>query len=91
MLAGGAFLRAPVSFYCSCGDPTVVAVGDMQDKGIDEAFWPIFELDEVPEAGKGSHWTVRIGMAAALVAAVWALHAYAPDKGAPLASASHHF
>lgn len=68
-----------------------MAVVHVQDKGIDEAFWPIFELDEVPEAGKGSHWTVRIGMGAALVAAVWALHAYAPDKGAPSTSGLHHF
>lgn len=52
------------------------------DKGIDEAFWPIFQMDEVPEEGKGSHWTVRFGMGAALVLGVWALHAYAPDKGA---------
>ena len=54
----------------------------VQDKGIDEAFWPILELDAKPEEGKGSHWIVRFGMGAAIVLAVWALHAYAPDKGA---------
>ncbi len=64
----------PKNLACSCC---------LQDKGIDEAFWPIFQMDEVPEEGKGSHWTVRIGMGAALVLAVWALQAYAPDKGAP--------
>lgn len=53
----------------------------MQEKGIDEAFWPIFELDEAPEKGKGSHWAVRIGLGLALVASIWALQAYAPDKG----------
>jgi hypothetical protein len=54
-----------------------------QDKGIDEAFWPILELDPKPEEGKGSHWTVRFGMGAALMLSIWALHAYAPDKGVP--------
>lgn len=53
-----------------------------QEKGIDEAFWPIFQLDEAPAKGKGSHWAVRIGMGLALGGAIWALHAYVPDKGA---------
>ena len=52
----------------------------MQEKGIDEAFWPLYELDERPEEGKGSHWFVRIAMALALVGTVWALHVYVPDK-----------
>ena len=51
-----------------------------QEKGIDEAFWPLYELDERPEEGKGSHWFVRIGMALALIGTVWALHVYVPDK-----------
>lgn len=52
----------------------------VQEKGIDEAFWPLYELDEQPEEGKGSHWFVRIAMALALVGTVWALHVYVPDK-----------
>ena len=52
----------------------------LQEKGIDEAFWPLYELDERPEEGKGSHWFVRIAMALALVGTVWALHVYVPDK-----------
>ena len=52
----------------------------VQEKGIDEAFWPLYELDEQPEEGKGSHWFVRIAMAMALVGTVWALHVYVPDK-----------
>ncbi|KAK9907282.1 hypothetical protein WJX75_000641 [Coccomyxa subellipsoidea] len=59
------------------------------DKGIDEAFWPILELDPKPEEGKGSHWTVRFGMGAALMLSIWALHAYAPDKGAVRDGAWH--
>ena len=55
----------------------------LQEKGIDEAFWPLVQLDEEPAKGKGSHWAVRIGMGLALGGAIWALHAYAPDKGAP--------
>ena len=52
----------------------------MQEKGIDEAFWPLYELDEQPEKGKGSHWLVRTGMALTLAGVVWALHVYVPDK-----------
>lgn len=52
----------------------------MQEKGIDEAFWPLYELDEQPEKGKGSHWIVRTGMALTLAGVVWALHVYVPDK-----------
>ena len=52
----------------------------MQEKGIDEAFWPLYELDEQPEKGKGSHWVVRTGMALTLAGVVWALHVYVPDK-----------
>ncbi len=52
----------------------------LQEKGIDEAFWPLYELDEQPEKGKGSHWLVRTGMALTLAGVVWALHVYVPDK-----------
>ncbi len=52
----------------------------VKEKGIDEAFWPLYELDEQPEKGKGSHWLVRTGMALTLGGVVWALHVYVPDK-----------
>ena len=52
----------------------------VQEKGIDEAFWPLYELDERAEEGKGSHWLVRTGMALTLAGLVWALHVYVPDK-----------
>lgn len=52
----------------------------VQEKGIDEAFWPLYELDEQPEKGKGSHWLVRTGMALTVAGVVWALHVYVPDK-----------
>lgn len=52
----------------------------VQEKGIDEAFWPLYELDERAEEGKGSHWLVRTGMALTLGGLVWALHVYVPDK-----------
>lgn len=59
-----------------------------QDKGIDQAFWPILELEEVEEGKRGSHWLSRVALAAGLAASVWALHVYAPDRirltGAPL-------
>jgi hypothetical protein len=42
----------------------------------------VFQLDEAPKEGKGSHWAVRIGMGLALVGALWAVQSYAPDKGA---------
>ena len=64
----------------------MVAHMRVQDKGIDEAFWPIFQLDEAPKEGRGSHWAVRIALGAALAGAVWAVQSYAPDKGACVGS-----
>ena len=52
----------------------------VQDKGIDEAFWPVFELEDVKEGKGRSHWLTRVALAAALAASVWALHVYAPDR-----------
>ena len=52
----------------------------MQDKGIDQAFWPVFELEDVKEGKGRSHWLTRVALAAGLAASVWALHVYAPDR-----------
>ena len=60
----------------------------MQEKGIDEAFWPLYELDEWPEEGKGSSWFVRIGIALTLIGVVWALHVYVPDKAGTAVAAT---
>ena len=51
-----------------------------QDKGIDQAFWPIFELEDMEEGKRGSHWLTRVALATGLAASVWALHVYAPDR-----------
>ncbi|KAK9839798.1 hypothetical protein WJX81_002420 [Elliptochloris bilobata] len=51
-----------------------------EDKGIDQAFWPIFELEDEREGKGRSHWLTRVALAAALGASVWALHVYAPDR-----------
>ena len=51
-----------------------------QDKGIDQAFWPVFELEDEKEGKGRSHWLTRVALAAALAASVWALHVYAPDR-----------
>ena len=54
----------------------------LQDKGLDEAFWPIFELDEPPKRAWASHWALRLGTVVAVGAACWAVLTYAPETGA---------
>jgi hypothetical protein len=52
----------------------------VQDKGIDEAFWPIFQMDKVEE-GKGSHWSLRMLFAVIIGVGVYGSYTYAPDRG----------
>jgi hypothetical protein len=52
----------------------------VQDKGIDEAFWPIFQMDKVEE-GKGSHWSLRLLFAVIIGVGVYGSYTYAPDRG----------
>lgn len=53
----------------------------MQDKGLDEAFWPLYEMDEPPKTKTYAHWLLRALFALAACLALWGLHSYAPDKG----------
>ena len=54
----------------------------LQDKGLDEAFWPIFELDE-PEKEKNQviQGGMRFGVAASLIGLSYAFYHHVPDRG----------
>lgn len=54
----------------------------LQDKGLDEAFWPILQMDEPPEKKGVSHWVSRVLFALAACLALWGLYFYVPAKGA---------
>lgn len=54
----------------------------LQDKGLDEAFWPIFQFDE-PDKDKNA-WVqrgLRLLFGLALASMSFALYHHAPDKG----------
>eukprot|EP00884_Botryococcus_braunii_P003901 jgi/Botrbrau1/13511/Bobra.0082s0104.1 len=51
-----------------------------EDKGITEAFWPIFEVEK-PEEGKGSQWWLRAIFAIVLGLCIYGSIVYAPDTG----------
>ena len=53
----------------------------LQDKGLDEAFWPIYEVDERPEKTGMAHWLLRVLFGLAICLSLWGLHSYVPDKG----------
>lgn len=54
----------------------------LQDKGLDEAFWPIFQLDE-PEKEKSQviQGGMRFGVAVSLIGMSYAFYHHVPDKG----------
>ena len=52
-----------------------------QDKGIDEAFWPILQMDEPPESKWSNHWSLRVGTMGAVAATLWVILTYAPETG----------
>ena len=55
---------------------------DAQDKGLDEAFWPIFQLEEAPkDRNSVLHGALRAGVGIGLAGMCYALYHHAPDKG----------
>lgn len=54
-----------------------------QTVGLDQAFWPLYEVDEVAEDWWwGSALPLRLAMGATSVALVWGLATVSPGKGA---------
>ena len=54
----------------------------LQDKGLDEAFLPIFELDEAEkDNNKVLQGGMRIGVAVSLLGLSYAFYHHVPDKG----------
>lgn len=54
----------------------------LQDKGLDEAFWPIFQLDEEgKDKNKLLQGGLRVGTAASLIGLSYAFYHHVPDKG----------
>jgi hypothetical protein len=63
----------------------------MQDKGLNEAFWPILELGEAEkEKNKWTHGAMRFGVALSMVGMCYALYHNVPDKGRSLPSIAVH-
>ncbi|KAK9804442.1 hypothetical protein WJX73_000818 [Symbiochloris irregularis] len=53
------------------------------DKGLDEAFWPLWQMDEPPEKRGITHWLLRVLMGLTTCMTIWTLYQYVPDaKGA---------
>jgi len=60
------------------------------DKGLDEAFWPILQLDEEDkDKNQWTHGAMRFGVAVSMLAMSYALYHNVPDKGAALGGARH--
>ena len=54
----------------------------LQTVGLDQAFWPLYEVEEVAEDWWwGSGMPLRLAMAATSVALVWGLATVSPGKG----------
>ena len=59
----------------------------MQEVGLDQAFWPLWELEEVGEDWWwGSNILMRLGLLATSALALWGLATVSPGKGASLAA-----
>ena len=55
---------------------------DVQDKGLDEAFWPIFQLEEASkDKNSALQAALRAGVGIGLAGMCYALYHHAPDKG----------
>ena len=55
---------------------------DAQDKGLDEAFWPIFQLEEASkDKNSALQAALRAGVGIGLSGMCYALYHHAPDKG----------
>lgn len=53
-----------------------------QEVGLDQAFWPLWELEEVSEGWWwGSNILMRLGLAATTALALWGLATVSPGKG----------
>ena len=62
----------------------------MQDKGLEAAFWPIFQLDEAEEEkNKLLQGGMRFGVAVSLIGMSYAFYHHVPDRGDSLLRA--HF
>lgn len=54
----------------------------MQDKGLDEAFWPIFQLDEAEkDKNKVVQGGMRFGVALGILSLGYAFYQNVPDRG----------
>ena len=62
----------------------------LQEKGLDEAFWPILELDKPPQENWSNHWSLRLLTMAAVGATLWVILSYAPETGKPPAQCARH-
>jgi len=53
-----------------------------QEVGLDQAFWPLWELEEVGEDWWwGSNILMRLGLLATIALALWGLATVSPGKG----------
>lgn len=60
------------------------------DKGLNEAFWPILQLEEEDkDKNQWTHGAMRFGVALSMIGMSYALYHNVPDKGAALGGARH--